>query len=126
MPLGGSPLDFSELLVSLTRGMAGQQARLDEEYRRRLDDFLRMLGGEVRGSVEERLLLQVVPERLSLKEVEIETTFRFAVSSERRMSLGVELLNLGFSRRYAYSGHVENSLRVNIRRLEQPPEKKKN
>ena len=120
MPPGGSgPLDFAELLVSLTRETAGQQARLDEEYAARREEFLRLLAGE-RGGVAEQLLLQLAPQRLAIEEVEIEARFRFAAARERRVSLSVELLNLGFSRRYAYSGYVENSVGVSIRSFEPP------
>jgi hypothetical protein len=121
MPRAGGPLDFSELLVSMARGVAEQQARLDEDYRARLGEFGRLLG-EAGVAVDERLLMQVAPRRLSINEVEIETTFRFAASRERSVSLGVALLNLGFSRRYAHAGHVENGLRVSVRRVELPQE----
>lgn len=123
MPLsgggGGGPLDFAELLVSLTRGTVDQQARLDEEYGARREEFLRLLAAE-RGGVGEQLLLQLAPQRVAIREVEVQARFRFAAARERRASLAVELLDLGFSRRYARSGYVENSVSVSVRRLEAP------
>jgi hypothetical protein len=106
-------IDFTELLTSLALGIADQQALLEEDYGRRLEEFGPILR-EARAKGHEELARSVAPCLISLREVEIELMFRFAASRERQFELELQPLNLGYARRYAHSGYVENRLQFSL------------
>lgn len=106
-------VDFTELLTTLALQVADEQARLEEEYRQRVEEFGPILR-EARARGYEELARSLAPGMISLQEVEIELMFRFATSLEQQFRFELQPLNLGYTRRYAYSGFVENRLQFSL------------
>jgi len=109
-------VDFTELLTSLALQIADEQARLEEDHRQRLEEYWPILQ-EARAKGYEELARAVAPGLISLQEVEIELMFRLAASLEQQFKFELQPLNLGYTRRYAYSGFVENRLQFSLQSI---------
>jgi hypothetical protein len=120
MPLEPTIKDLGDLLEALTKEIPLQQQRLNHDFLDRLEEFApvyemcRALGFE-------NLALAVAPKQSVLDQIEIETSFRIASSREKQISLNVQPLNLGFTRRFAYSGFVQHRLQVSVQKIPSEP-----
>jgi hypothetical protein len=111
---------LSDFLEALTKEIPYQQARFDYDFLDRLSQFGPALEA-CRAAGLENLALAIAPRQSILDQVEIEVSYRTTQSSEQQVSLQVQPLNLGFSRRFAYSGFVQNRLQLSVRRIALEP-----
>ena len=111
---------LSDFLEALTKEIPYQQARFDYDFLDRLSQFAPAF--EVcRAAGLENLALAIAPRQSILDQVEIEASYRTTETREQQVSLQVQPLNLGFSRRCAYSGFVQNRLQLSVRRIPLEP-----
>lgn len=117
MPPRRVDVRIGDLLPALAGTSAQAQQRLDAEHLERLD----ALGALAGGLAPEHLALLPLPGRQVLTEAAVEAELRFGESrgSEVGVELGVELLSLGYRRRYAYSGFTASKVRLTVRQV--PP-----
>ncbi len=122
MPPTSVPISVEELIFSLASGIGEQQARLDQDYRERLALFLIVLKAAQASGHEPRLAREIAPLALVLNGTEIEVKFRGVGSFAEGSAIKIQPLDVGFMRRYAYSGFAQNSLRWRVERIPGAPE----
>jgi hypothetical protein len=115
MPNKPSVSTLADLLESLTKEIPYQQVRLNYDFCDRLAAFDQLLE-RVKDTELEPFLLSVAPKTMTLDRVEVETSFRVDSHTEQVTSLRVQPLNLGFTRRFAYSGYVESRMEILVER----------
>ena len=120
MPLRPSVAGLGDFLFALTEEISDQQARLDKDYQERLQAYLPLLE-EARALGYETFARELAPAAMVFTNTEISLQFRFAQSIEQQFALKVQLLDLGFMRRYAHSQFAQNSLQVNVLRIPWSP-----
>lgn len=106
---------MTDFLTALTFEIHIQQARLDFDFDERIKAFKDVLV-EASKNGTLHLALSVAPMQMVIMNVEVSARFRFTTEREEETKLKVSPINLGFSRRYAFSGYVENSLQVKVQR----------
>ena len=122
MPLQLTIKTLGDLFEALTKEIPFQQQLFNHDFLDRVKQFapvyetLREMGFE-------DLALAVAPKHLILDQVEIETNFQMMESREQQMALRVQPLNLGFSRRFAYSGFVQNRIQLSVQKIAPEPGK---
>ncbi len=115
-----------DLLRSLVEALPGQQQRLDDDYRLRLE-AIRALAARL-GPEHQALVSSLVPSRHVISEVSISTEVGFTGSTGSEVGIGVELLSLGYRRKYEYSELSSSQVEIVVRqvpRAPQPEERKK-
>jgi hypothetical protein len=116
MPPTPTVVQLTELLIELSKEMCDQQTRLDCDNRERISAYLPLLA-YARAAGFETFVQQLAPAAMVLGDSELTMQFRFAGSVEQQAALKVQLLDLGFRRRYAHSDFAQNSLQVNLVRI---------
>lgn len=122
MPLKPSINDFGDLLEALTKEIPYQQQRFNYDFLDSLEAFLPVAQAAQSMGLES-LARATAPRPQVLTEVQVEASFRAATTTEQQTSIGVQVLNLGFTRRYAYSGFVQNRVQVLVRKIASEPGK---
>lgn len=110
---------LGDLVRSLVSGLPGEQARLDRAYLERLTSAAAMASHLPAGW--HGLAAFLAPSRPLLAEVTVGTEFRFTERAEEELGLGVELLSLGYRRRFAYSGFTSNTSTFVVRQVPLAP-----
>lgn len=116
------PTSFTHLLEAMTRELPFQQLRLNHEFRDRLDEFVKLVH-EAGANGNEELIKSIAPRALTLDQVECSAALRAEYSEEKQSELRVQLLNLGYRKRYAYSSFSEVRLQITARRIPAEPGK---
>ena len=104
MPKPSGIFSMNELLTALSEQVVEQQQMLDEDYQQRLQAFTTVQQAAQAQGLES-LARELMPSATVINQAEMQVQVRFANSKEQDFALGVglELLNLGFQRRYAHS-----------------------
>lgn len=114
--------NFGDLLSALTTEIPYQQQLFNYEFLDRYEAFLPVIEqAQLLGL--EALAQAVFPKPNILTEARLDVGFRVMQSSEQQTQLRVQPLNLGFTRRYAYSGHVQNRVQVLVKKIAAEPGK---
>ena len=113
---------LSDLLEALTLEVPYQQQLFNHQFIDLCEEFLPVIEAAKLLGLES-LALSVFPRPCVLSSVEIDVRFHAATSSEGAMALQVKPLNLGFSRRFAHSGFVENRLHAVVQKIAPEPQK---
>jgi hypothetical protein len=108
--------NFADLIESLTKEIPYQQARFNYDFCDRLEAF-GQLYERVKGTDLEALMSSIVPQPVALDKVSLKTSFRIDSHNEQLTSLRVQPLNLGFNKRFAYSGYTESRLEIQVNRI---------
>ena len=116
---------LSDLVEALTCEIPYQQQLLNCHFIDLYKEFL-PVAAEAKRLDLEALAMAVFPRVYVLNGAEIDVRFQVSESSERATSLQVKPLNLGFSRRFAHSGMVEQRLQVTVQKLAPEPGKQAN
>jgi hypothetical protein len=111
---------LGDLLESLTKDIPYQQVRLNRDFNRRLRQF-KKLYRLARGTGLETALRAIAPRPVTLDRVEVDASFFVESRVDQTVSLRVQPLNLGFTKRFAHSSHTENKLQILVQRVEQQP-----
>lgn len=118
--------ELGVFLTGLAVALTHEQRRLDEEHARRLREFqpVLRLASELGYEEEARAL---APMLMAVAQAEVGVGVYFSGSEDTEKAVGVGLINLRYSRRYKYSGFVENSLWLTVQSvpLTQAPEPQK-
>lgn len=110
---------LGDLLRSMAHGLASEQRRLDEDYLRQLE-----AAGQLATRLPpgwDALVAALAPSRWTLSEVSVAAELRFAERAERELGVGIELLHLGYRRRYAYAATVSNKVTLLVRQTALAP-----
>lgn len=111
---------LGELIAGLTAGLPREQQRLDRRHLAEVDALAPVLRALAeRGAPGLARALQ--PAAPVVARVEVRAGFRFARSRGEERGLEVRLLNLGYRRKYAFSGFEENTLTVVVERVPAGP-----
>lgn len=118
--------ELADLVTSLVEGLPAQQKRLDDDFAERLAEAAPLLRAVAeRGG--EALARGVAPAPVIVRRVEVEAQVRVARAREREAGAGVgirletELLNLGVTRKYAYSEFSQSQLKMVVERVPMVP-----
>ena len=122
MPLQPTITTLGDLLEALTKEIPFQQQRFNNDFLDRAEQFAPVFKA-LKAIGFEDLALAVAPKLSILDRVEIETSFQMTKSREQQMALRVQPLNLGFSRRFAYSGFVQNRVQLSVQKIAPEPGK---
>jgi hypothetical protein len=116
---------LSDLVEALTCEIPYQQQLLNCHF---IDLYTGVSAGSCRSKTvgPGSACIAVFPKVYVLNREEIDVRFQVSESSERATSLQVKPLNLGFSRRFAHSGMVEQRLQVTVQKLAPEPGKQAN
>ena len=104
---------FRDLLRSLTGELPAEQGRLDDDYLERARAAEAMFRQLPSGC--EALVPALAPSRSYLSEVSLSAPVGFANESSRETGVAVDLLSLGYRRRFAYAGAASSTVSVQVR-----------
>jgi len=116
---------LSDLVEALTCEIPYQQQLLNYLFMDLYKEFL-PVAAEAKRLDLEALAMSIFPRVYVLNRAEIDVRFQVAERSEGATSLQVKPLNLGFNRRFAHSGMVEQRLQVTVQKLAPEPGKQTN
>jgi hypothetical protein len=113
-PLKPRTVEFRKLLQVLSREMVAEQLPLDQQYALRLRDFLPILRlGIETGNTA--LACSLVPPALTVQDIKISLECHLSETVGREVSLGVQLINLGFERRFSRSRYLRSTLNIHLK-----------
>jgi hypothetical protein len=120
MTLPKGYIEIEDFLYGLAQNLTHQQLRLDQEYERRLREFLPILQlAKDRGY--EELARSLAPLHMIVEKADLKIELLFSDSSEHQLSVGVRPLNLAYTRKYHYSEFVKSTLQFEVRTISLPP-----
>ena len=113
-------MEITEFITGLAVNLSHQQMRLARDYQKRLSEFQPVLL-LAKSLGYEDIARAVAPEQISAGSMDVEGQVSITETRETQFSLGLNFLNLGFTRKYKHSKFVTHSLRVRIETLPLPP-----
>ncbi len=116
----GQHVSLGQLLESLVVGIPGEQTVLDKNFGDRWEAY-RPIFERLFNSGYASLAREIAPSPILISETEIETIFRIAQQQQRDVGLGVSVLNLAYTQRFAFEKFAESSLKVKVQRVPYPP-----
>jgi hypothetical protein len=111
-----------DLVEAMTYEIPFQQQCFNYHFMDLYEQFL-PVAAEAKRLGLEALAVSVFPRPCVLSNVEIDIRFQITESSEAATSLQVKPLHLGFNRRFAHSGTVEQRIQVTVQKLAPEPGK---
>lgn len=113
MSLPEGVFELGAFLTGLAHNLSHQQLRLDQDYEKRLGEFLPVL--QLAQSLGyEDVARSLAPSQVVLETAEVEVNLRQSQSREQEFALVVRPFNLGFTRKYKYSEFVNQRLRLTL------------
>lgn len=120
MPQNDQLIELTEFVKELALNLSHQEVRLARDYEKRLKEFqpvfllAKSLGYE-------DIARAVAPRQISTGKMEVTGSVSITQTRETQFSLGVNFLNLGFTRKYKHAKSVTHGLSLQVETLPLPP-----
>ena len=118
-------MELTEFITGMAVNLAHEEVRLAQDYQERLKEFqpifllAKSLGYE-------DIARAVAPRQISAGKLEVEGHVSISESRETEFSLGLQFLNLGFTRKYKHSKFVAHDLHLSVESLPLRPGTERN